>query len=91
MDGQFCISSATLHNLTSQVLERKLQGHDLEIVLLNNFLKERLIMTAISQSSNFERYLTIVLDASDEFLALELGCTTFITHNTRILFHKAHL
>ena len=70
---------------SKQVLERKLQGHELETVLLTNFLIERLMYhdwDSLKQSSDLERFLTIVQDASAEFLRLELACTTFITHNT---------
>ena len=38
-------------HFSKQVLERKLQGHDLETVLLTNFLKECLIMTGISENN----------------------------------------
>ena len=53
-------------HFSKQVLEGKLQGHELETVLLTNFLIERLIMTRISKT-------TIVLVSSDEFLAFELA------------------
>ena len=50
---------ANLHNLchnaqshsSNQVLERKLQGNELETVLLTNFLIERLIMTGIPENN----------------------------------------
>ena len=38
-------------HFSKQVLERKLQGHDLETVLLTNFFKERLIKTGISENN----------------------------------------
>ena len=38
-------------HFSKQVLERKLQGHELETVLLTNFLLERLIMTRISENN----------------------------------------
>ena len=89
---------ANLHNLCntaqshlSMQVERKLQGHELEIVLLTNFLTERLIMTGISKTIQQLWKISDVLDASDEFLELELAYKTFITRNTRILFNQAHL
>jgi len=39
-----------LSHFSKQVLERKLQGHELETVLLTNFSKERLIMTGITET-----------------------------------------
>ena len=62
---QFCHTAQS--HFSKQVLEGKLQGHELETVLSTNFfLIERLIMTRISKT-------TIVLVLSDEFLAFELA------------------
>ena len=38
-------------HFSKQVFEEKLQGHELETVLLTNFLIERLIMTGISENN----------------------------------------
>ena len=53
MEGQFLhhLCHTAQSHASRQALERKLQGHELETVLLTNFLIERLIMTGISENN----------------------------------------
>ena len=52
-EGQFLhpLCHTAQSQASRQALERKLQGHELETVLLTNFLIERLIMTGISENN----------------------------------------
>ena len=92
----------TPSHLSKQVSERKIEGHELETVLLTNFLFVSKNIRILFHHHIYEPIFTIFSATFRDlwqlssmyqinFLHYSWHVQLFITHNWTILFHKAHL